>query len=145
VYDEDLQVADVKWLSPSGDELTPEQWEDPSMRCFGLVIDGRAKATGIRRPASDATLLLVLNAHRDVVDFTLPDVPGSDQWSCLIDTNAPIREELEDFDSGDVYQVTGHSALLFALHARGATRRVFQRLEQKLTNDGNPKSDASDT
>ena len=140
-----LQVTDAKWLCPSGDELTQEQWDDPSMRCFGLVIDGRAQATGIRRPASDATLLLVLNAHHDVVNFTLPDIPGSDQWSCLIDTNAPIREELEDFDSGDVYQVTGHSVLLFALHARGATRRVFQRLEQELTNDSSPKSDTPNT
>ena len=141
-YHEDLQVADVKWLSTSGDELTAEQWDDPSMRCFGLVIDGRAQATGIRRPASDATLLLVVNAHHDVVDFTLPDIPGSDQWSCLIDTNAPIREELEDFDSGAVYQVTGRSLLLFALHARGATRRIFKRLEEALTDEVQPEGDA---
>jgi isoamylase len=105
------------------------------MRCFGLVLDGRAQATGIRRPASDATLLLVLNAHHDVVEFTLPEVPGSDQWSCLINTNAPVREELDDFDSGSVYQVTGRSLLLFALHARGATKRIFRELEQKLTGD----------
>ncbi|TCK43316.1 glycogen operon protein [Paraburkholderia sp. BL8N3] len=139
-YHEDLQVTDVKWLSPAGDELMPEQWDDPSMRCFGLVIDGRAQATGIRRPASDATLLVVVNAHHDVVDFTLPEVPGSDQWSCLIDTNAPIREELEDFDSGDVYQVTGRSLLLFALHARGATKRIFKRLEEALTDEVEPES-----
>ena len=50
-YDEDLRVAHVKWLSPASDQHTPEQWDDPSMRGFGLVIDGRAKATGIRRPA----------------------------------------------------------------------------------------------
>ncbi len=47
--DEELQVKDVKWLSPAGVELTSEQWDDPAMRCFGLVIDGRAKASGIRR------------------------------------------------------------------------------------------------
>ncbi|MFK4441487.1 isoamylase [Caballeronia udeis] len=138
-FHEDLELSDVKWLSPSGEELTPEQWDDPLMRCFGLVIDGRAQATGIRRPASDATLLLVFNAHHDVVDLTLPEIPGSDQWSCLIDTNAPIREELEDFDSGAVYQVTGRSLLLFALHARGATKRIFQRLEEALTDEVEPE------
>jgi isoamylase len=129
----------VKWLSPIGEELTPEQWDDPAMRCFGLVIDGRAQATGIRRPASDATMLLVVNAHHDVVDLTLPEIPGSDQWSCLIDTNAPIREELEDFDSGATYQVTGRSLLLFALHARGATKRIFKRLEEALTDEIEPE------
>ena len=137
-FDEALQVSDVRWLSPAGTDLTQEQWDDAAMRCFGLVIDGRARATGIRRPASDATLLLVFNAHYDVVDFTLPEIPGSDQWSCLIDTNAPVREELPDFGSGDVYQVTGRSLLLFALHARGATQRVFKRLEGALTEEAPP-------
>ena len=79
------------------------------------------------------TLLIVVNAHHDVVDFTLPDVPGSDQWRCMIDTNAPVREELPEFGSGDVYQVTGRSLLLFALHARGETGRIFDRLEDRLT------------
>ncbi len=136
--DDELGVADVKWISAAGDELTPEHWDDASMRCFGLVIDGRARATGIRRPASDATLLLVFNAYHDVVEFTLPQIPGSDQWTCLIDTNMPVREELPEFSSGDVYQVTGRSLLLFALEARGATRRVFERLEGVLTEDVEP-------
>ncbi|MEM5436269.1 glycogen debranching protein GlgX [Paraburkholderia diazotrophica] len=130
---EDIGVKDVKWLSPAGVELTGDQWDDATMRCFGLVIDGRAQASGIRKPASDATLLLVVNAYHDVVDFTLPEIPGSDQWSCMIDTNAPERDELPDFESGDVYQVTGRSMLLFALHAKGETQRIFDRLEQRLT------------
>jgi glycogen operon protein len=132
-YDEKLQVTDVRWLSPAGVDLTQEQWDDPTMLCFGMVIDGRARATGIPRPASDATLLLVFNSYHDVVDFTLPEIPGSDQWYCLIDTNAPVREELPVFDSGDIYQVTGRSLLLFALHARGATAQVFKRLAKTLT------------
>jgi glycogen operon protein len=81
-------------------------------------------------------LLLVLNAHHDVVDFKLPEIPGSDQWSCLIDTNVPVREELPDFESGDVYQVTGRSLLLFALHAKGQTKRIFAKLEKQLTEEG---------
>ncbi|GAB2892458.1 glycogen debranching protein GlgX [Paraburkholderia jirisanensis] len=131
--DEDLQVKDVTWLSPAGVELNDEQWGDAAMRCFGLVIDGRAQASGIRRPASDATLLIVVNAYHDVVEFKLPEVPGSDQWSCLIDTNAPERDELPEFGSGDTYQVTGRSLLLFALHAQGETQHVFDRLEERLT------------
>jgi glycogen operon protein len=134
-WNEALQVQDVRWLSNSGDELTPEQWDDPGMRCFGILIDGRAQASGIRRPASDATLLLVFNAHHDIVDFVLPNVTGSEQWTCMIDTNVPVRDELLDFESGDVYQVTGRSLLLFALHARGATQRIFERLGETLTSE----------
>jgi isoamylase len=44
-----------------------------------------------------------------------------------------VRDELPEFEAGDMYQVTGRSLLLFALHARGATQRVFDRLEEDLT------------
>jgi glycogen operon protein len=134
-FDERQQLSEVRWMSPAGTELTQEQWQDPSMRCFGVLLDGRAQTSGIRKPASDATLLIVLNAHHDVVEFKLPDIPGSDQWSCLIDTNMPVREELPEFETGDVYQVTGRSLLLFALHAKGQTQRIFMRLEKTLTED----------
>ncbi len=132
-HNDKLDVTDVEWLSPAGVPLAHEQWGDPQMRCFGMLIDGRSQTSGIMRLASDATLLIVLNAYHDVVDFTLPSVPGNDQWRCLIDTNMPVREELPEFEAGDVYQVTGRSLLLFALHARGATERVFARLETDLT------------
>lgn len=135
-FNEALEVTDARWLSPDGTDLSQEQWDDPAMRCFGLVIDGRAQASGIRRPASDATLLLVLNAHHDVVNFTLPDIPEGDQWTCLLDTNMPVRPELPQFSAGDAYQVTGRSLLLFALDAPSrATQRVFERLEEQLTSD----------
>ena len=86
--------------------------------------------------ASDATLLLVFNAHHDVVNFTLPDIPEGDNWTCLLDTNMPVRAELPKFSAGDAYQVTGRSLLLFALEAPSrATQRVFDRLEEQLTTD----------
>jgi isoamylase len=81
-------------------------------------------------------LLLVLNAHHDVVNFTLPDIPEGDQWICLLDTNMPVRAELPQFSAGDAFQVTGRSLLLFALEAPShATQRVFDRLEEELTSD----------
>ena len=132
-HNEALGVTDVEWLSPAGVPLTCEQWEDPAMRCFGMLIDGRSQTSGIMRLASDATILLVFNAYHDVVDFTLPSVPGEDQWSCLIDTNAPVRDEIPEFEAGEIYQVTGRSMLLFALHTRGATQRVFERLGEELS------------
>ena len=135
-YNADLDVTDTRWLSPTGTDLSQEQWDDTAMRCFGLVIDGRAQASGIRRPASDATLLLVLNAHHDVVNFTLPDVPEGDKWTVLLDTNMPVRDELPAFAAGQSYQVTGRSLLLFALDASSrATQRVLDGLEQQLTTE----------
>src|SRR5207237_9888308 len=61
--DEDLGVKDLTWISPSGTEMADDNWSDQNMRCFGMVIDGRAQPTGIRRRGAAATLLLVFNAH----------------------------------------------------------------------------------
>jgi isoamylase len=134
-WNETLGVKDVTWVNAAGNEMKPEEWHDGNMRCFGMLMDGRAQATGIMRPASDATLLLVVNAHHDVVVFTLPEAAGANRWYCLLDTNDPDRGELPDFTSHDRYEVTGRTLLLFVLEAHGETGRVLRRLAVELSSD----------
>ena len=112
-YNAELDVKDVRWLKPDATDI--EEWHDGNARCFGMLIDGRAQATGIKRPAMDATALLVLNAHHDVVNFRLPEVVGGIVWRCLVDSNAPQIEGQKIFASGDDYEVTGRSFLLLVL------------------------------
>jgi glycogen operon protein len=114
-YNEDLGVKDVTWLSPSGDEMTIEQWQDANGRCLGMLMDGRAQETGIRRRGSEATLLLVVNSHHEGVNFTLPEVPEGVNWTCLVDTNQPEIKGKERFEFGTEYTVTPRSLLLFEL------------------------------
>ena len=54
-HNEELDIKDVTWLSPSGEEMTTEQWQDGNAKCFGMLLDGRAQETGIKRRGSDAT------------------------------------------------------------------------------------------
>ncbi|MBA1156464.1 glycogen debranching protein GlgX [Microvirga mediterraneensis] len=115
VYNEELDVKDVTWLTPAGDEMTPEHWQDPNARCISILLDGRAQPTGIRRRGTDVTLLLILNAHHDVVKCTLPEVVGGEAWMCHIDTNQPDLEAPTEFRFGKEYTVTAHSLLLFQL------------------------------
>jgi glycogen operon protein len=119
-YNEELGIKDLTWINASGAEMQGEDWDDGNMRCFGMLMDGRAQPTGIRRRGTDATLLIVLNGHHDLVKMTLPETPGGDQWSRLIDTNLPDGGEKGRFSSGDSYDVTGRSLLLFALETGGA-------------------------
>ena len=114
-YNPDLDAKDVRWLTPVATDLDTDQWEDPNARCFGMLMDGRSQATGIKRPAMDATALLILNAHHDVVNFTLPDVAGGTSWHCLIDTNETNSWDGDSFLSGEVYEITGRSVVLFVL------------------------------
>jgi glycogen operon protein len=114
-FDEQLGVRDVTWLTPAGDEMTQEHWDDGNARCFAVLLDGRAQETGIRRIGTDSTLLLVLNAHHDVVRFTLPVAVGGDRWVRLLDTNLALSETLTTHAFKDAYEVTGRSLLLFVL------------------------------
>ncbi len=114
-YNEELGVKDATWLSPSGEEMTVEQWNDGNARCIGVILDGRAQPTGIRRRGSDRTLFLILNAHHDVVKFKLPEVVGGDGWHCLVDTNQPELRQAPRIVFGTEYEVTGRSLLLLEL------------------------------
>jgi glycogen operon protein len=135
-YDEELGVKDVTWLTPAGKEMAQEHWDDPQGRCLGILLDGRAQESGIRRLGTDATLLLAMNAHHDVVEFTLPEAVGGTQWVCLLDTNHVEADELAEFDFGHTYEVTGHSLLLFILRPNRTkgratdTERSFQHVVQ---------------
>src|ERR1700736_363114 len=117
VYNEELGVKDVAWINASGAEMKPEEWGDMSMECFGMLMDGRAQPTGIRKRGEDATLLMVLNGYHDLVGFTLPETVGGWHWQLLIDTNLPEDAEMGTFATGEVYGVTGRSLLLFALES----------------------------
>ncbi|WP_018259507.1 glycogen debranching protein GlgX [Methylobacterium sp. WSM2598] len=134
-FDEELGVRDVTWLTPSGEEMTPENWNDGEARALAVLLDGRAPMSGLRRRGSEATLLLLLNAHHDLVPFTLPEVVGGHSWLRLIDTNLPESEEAERFEIGETYEVTGRSLLLFVLRPDEAdhaseTWRSFRHVVQ---------------
>ena len=112
-FDEELGSKDVAWLTPDGDEMTDGHWTDGNARCLGVLLDGRAQPSGVRRLGTDATLYLVFNAHHDVVNCTLPAAPGGSEWVLLIDTNQPERADMPCFPIGHAYGATGRSLLLF--------------------------------
>jgi glycogen operon protein len=118
-WNEEQGIKDATWLAPRGAGMSLEQWQESGAKCVGLLLDGRAQSSGIPKRGSEATLLVVVNAHHDVVVFELPDVRGGRDWLRLVDTNLPEEDEdLEDalrFEFKHSYEVTGHSLLLFLL------------------------------
>ncbi|HET9107948.1 MAG TPA: glycogen debranching protein GlgX [Steroidobacteraceae bacterium] len=117
-YNAQLDVKDVTWINANGAQMLEENWQDGGTRCFGMLMDGRAQSTGIRQRGRDATLLWVLNAHHDLVQFTLPECAGGRRWSLLIDSNRPATPSAT-FETGAVYEVTARSLLLFEHQREG--------------------------
>ncbi len=114
-YNEELQIRELTWVTPGGIEMQDENWNDPIAKCMGLILDGRAQATGIRRRGIDRTLLLITNASHIMVEFSLPQVQGGGDWHLLLDTNQPELQEEPTFPFDHVYGVTPRSLLLFEL------------------------------
>jgi glycogen operon protein len=114
-FNEDLEVKDVTWINANGAEMQQDDWNDAGMKCFGMLMDGRAQTTGIRRRGQNATLLLVINSYQDAVGVTLPEAAGGLGWDLLLDSNAPDRDDTPGFAFGGIYQVTGRSVLLLLL------------------------------
>ncbi|WP_448191948.1 glycogen debranching protein GlgX [Azospirillum sp. sgz301742] len=139
-FNPELEVKDATWVTPAGIEKTTEQWQDPLARCLGLLLDGRAQATGIKRQAADATLLLIVNAYHDVVPFTLPEVVGGSQWLKLLDTGEPDSVDVSTARNGDEVPVTGRSLLLFELMPDRRSDTSLRAAAKALRNADRPVS-----
>jgi glycogen operon protein len=137
-FDDEIGVKDVTWLTPAATEMTEENWKDGNARCLGVLLDGRAQETGIRRVGSDSTLLLLVNAHTSVVPFTLPEAVGGSRWVRLVDTGDPQGEPLALRDFGQDYPAGPQSLQLFVLQPTRTPDRdtpaelSFQRVVQTM-------------
>ncbi|MDP9087586.1 MAG: glycogen debranching protein GlgX [Pseudomonadota bacterium] len=114
-YDEELEVKDVTWINATGAEMQQADWDNAHTRCFGMLIDGRARPTGLRQRGTEATLLIIMNAHHDFVEFTLPPTPGGAAWTLVLDTNHSIQSCDYRGAAADVYGVTARSLVMFTM------------------------------
>ena len=109
-------VKDITWFSPKGTEKTAAEWQDRLARCLGLMLNGKAGQyrTPEGAPADDEVLLIVLNAHHDIVPFTLPATVGGIGWRRLLDTtDAAGGEDPELHAVGNQFPMPGRSLILF--------------------------------
>ena len=136
-YNEELDVKDVTWLSPAGEEMTQENWEDSHGRCLGVLLDGRAQPTGIRRGDDVDPADRHQCAHRGGPVQVAPAM-GGNRWIRLIDTSEPEGEPLALRDFGQAYEVVSRSLLLFVLQPERTPQRTtaaecsFQRVVQAV-------------
>jgi glycogen operon protein len=82
-----LGVKDIRWLNPNGHEMTDEEWGQAYARCLGMFVSGEGldERDERNRPIKDDNLLLLTNAHHEMVPFHLPG-PGGMAWLPVLDT-----------------------------------------------------------
>jgi glycogen operon protein len=77
-------IKDLTWLEPSGQEMKDESWEKGFVRCVGVRLAGELIQDLDERGQRiiGDTLLVLFNAHHEMISFTLPDEP----WELVLDT-----------------------------------------------------------
>ncbi len=124
-------VRDISWLTPGGEDMTPEQWDDPGTRCICLLIEGKARPSAIPRPGTDASVFLVLNAWHEPIDVTLPAPVDGGEWLRLFDTALDSQIGARSA-SGDQVQVQGRAVLAFAAAGAGQPAEWLEQLVASL-------------
>src|SRR5271166_778179 len=84
---------DIAWYRDDGNEMTDEEWTAGWVRCLGVMLNGETldHVDEAGEPILDDTFLMLLNCHREPIDFYLPPAPKTSAWLVVIYTD----------DSGD--------------------------------------------
>jgi len=113
-------IKDLSWFRPDGEEMTEEDWKQGYGRCLGVRLAGDhiEEKDHLGNPILDNTFLLLINAHHEPIQFTLPKPLATVQWQLVLDTvqevvpaHAPLIAE------GNHYDLKGRSLALMQIEA----------------------------
>jgi len=93
----DAGVKDVSWLHPAGREMEYGDWHDRGCRTLGMMLHHHADQheLGEERGARSDTLLVVLHAGGEGVEFRLPVLARPTRWIRRLNTAmSSITEEV---------------------------------------------------
>ncbi|HEU4577277.1 MAG TPA: hypothetical protein VFS67_03410 [Polyangiaceae bacterium] len=107
-----LDVRDVLWLKPSGEEMDERDWFTHYVRSLGMVLNGEVmhEWSESGELVFDDPLLLLINAHWEGLSFALPPLRRQTPWRVLIDTARPQQPEQEH--AGEQYALAARSLVL---------------------------------
>jgi glycogen operon protein len=124
--------TDVTWYNVWGLPMTQEEWTSASVRCVGVLLDGRCcdvQNDQGQKIVCDSVLLLI-NASHEKTTFTLPSVPGLKKppldWTPRIDSAKPDgvpavcgseggeESQIKPWKSGEQHTLLAHSMVVLS-------------------------------
>jgi isoamylase len=105
-------MKDLTWHRPDGGEMAEAEWRQSALRAFGFRLCGEAMddVNEQGEPITDDTLLVLLNAEPEPVDFVLPPAHPGVGWEMMVDTgDAGMPEPPPHLADGSRVAVVGRS------------------------------------
>jgi isoamylase len=108
------EPRDIAWLTPSGQEMTGEDWDSGFGKSLAVFLNGSAIGEkDIRgRVVQDNDFLLCFNAHYEPIAFHLPTTFYAEEWAGELDTAHPLGDSAVVAKAGTPVLVTGRSLLI---------------------------------
>jgi len=106
-------LPDIGWLAPDGKAMAPEDWDSGFGRSIGVFLNGGGiRGKDVRgEPITDVHFLILLNAHTESVEFTLPEDEYASAWEIVVDT-AGAGVSTDPKLAGDTVNAQAVSALI---------------------------------
>jgi isoamylase len=110
-------LKDLTWFTPSGTEMSEEDWFSPACMTIGLHIAGDALPTrgAHGEPITDDSFLWVLHAGADPGAFCLPGQPWASSYDVVLDTATPEPASADDAGAhrpGETLKLTARTVVL---------------------------------
>ncbi|MGW6936522.1 glycogen debranching protein GlgX [Lentzea sp. NPDC054927] len=82
------ELRDIAWFTPSGEEMTEQNWEDDFGKCVVIFLNGEGipdlDSRGMR--VVDDSFLMAFNGHYEDIQVTLPELEYGPEWTVVVDT-----------------------------------------------------------
>ncbi|OZE95676.1 glycogen debranching protein GlgX [Rhodococcoides fascians] len=108
------QARDIAWLTPAGEEMTPEDWDSGFGKSLTVFLNGE----GIPEPNQrgervvDDSFLLCFNAHHETIEFLTPDGEYAKEWTVALDTAILTGVSENVIEAGTPVEVAARSLLV---------------------------------
>jgi len=106
---------DLGWFRSDGEQMSPRDWSDANLRTLGMLLVGEAvtRRGPAGEPLRDDSLLLLLHAGPEPIDFHLPYLTGTAGYFPLLATDHSGRHARWDvLRPGAAVPMAANSAVL---------------------------------
>ena len=108
-------VKDIVWLNPNGSEINDVDWNQTFSHCLGVYLAGgkMIETDDHGKRLKDDNLLLIINAHYEAIDFSLPEFDKHHYWDVLLNTLDVIAvPKTVRCQAGQTFSIGGRTLVL---------------------------------
>jgi len=133
-------ITDISWFNPSGQQMTDADWSAGYIQSLGMRLAGDliGDVTDRGEPIEDDTILLLLNAWHESIDFALPETKPEHHWERLFDTSLDGSDEgaIEPMGGTEVYKLAPRSIALFVTRLPEETGKAVSEIQLEAIRRG---------